>query len=64
MNLDESVPPNVSSPLLEVAELVGSKETATRLEVMTPLEKRLSVTVGKGLRCAIVNGYGIPYQSE
>ena len=30
VNLDESVPPNVSSPLVELSEVVGSNDTATK----------------------------------
>ena len=44
MNLVESVPPKVSSPLVDSSEVVGSKETATRLDEMSPFEKALSTT--------------------
>ena len=45
VNLEESVPPKVSSPLVTLSELVGAKDTATKFEVMMRCEKRLSVTV-------------------
>lgn len=44
VNLDESVPPKVSSPLVISSELVGSNETETRFCVITPWANRLSVT--------------------
>ena len=46
MNLLESVPPKVSSPLVTVSWVVGSKETATTSVEIVPWLKRLSVTVG------------------
>lgn len=46
MHGDDCNQPHVSSPLLEVRDVVGSKETATRSEVMVPWLNRLSVTVG------------------
>ncbi len=45
VNLLESVPPKVSSPLVEVKLVVGSKETATKFEVIIPCENKLSVTI-------------------
>lgn len=44
VNLEESVPPKVNSPLVDDSDVVGSKETARRFWVMVPWEKRLSVT--------------------
>lgn len=44
VNLEESVPPKVNSPLVTDSEVVGSKETAIRFWEMVPWEKRLSVT--------------------
>ena len=44
VNLLESVPPNVSSPLTISGVSVGSNETETRSSEMIPCEKRLSVT--------------------
>ena len=49
MNLLESVPPNVTSPLVDSSDVVGSKETATKFCVITPCENKLSVTARKGL---------------
>ena len=46
VNLELSVPPNVSSPLLLMVSLVGSKETATKFSAMVPWVNRLPVTVG------------------
>jgi len=40
--------PQVSSPLRISGVVVGSKEIPISLAVMTPLAKRLSVTVGMG----------------
>ncbi len=45
VNLLESVAPKVSSPLVTDSELVGSKETASKLLGMVPWLKRLSVTI-------------------
>ena len=45
VNFEESVPPKVSSPLTLSSCWVGSNDTATSFEVMTPCAKRLSVTV-------------------
>ena len=42
----ESVPPKVSSPLVTVSWVDGSKETATTSVEIVPWLKRLSVTVG------------------
>ena len=42
VNLEESVPPNVSSPLVIFSVFVGLKETATRFCVMAPCANRLS----------------------
>ena len=47
-NFDESVPPNVNSPLTESSDVVGSKETATRFCEITPCENKLSVTEYNG----------------
>jgi hypothetical protein len=46
MYLVESVAPNVSSPFTTDAEVVGSKDTATRFCLIVPCAKRVSVTVG------------------
>ena len=46
VNLEESVPPNVSSPFCSEAVVVGSKDTETMLAGIVPWLKRLSVTVG------------------
>ena len=46
VNLELSVPPKVSSPLLATSEVVGSKETPISSAVITPWLKRLSVIVG------------------
>ena len=48
MNLEESVPPNVSSPLASEPELEvrGWKYTATESRGIEPAAKRLSVNVG------------------
>ncbi len=57
VNLVESVPPNVNSPFLTDDVVVGSKDTATRSDVMVPWLKRLSVTVGMGV---FVSGDKVP----
>ncbi len=49
VNLVESVPPNVNLPFLSDVVFVGSKDTATRLDTIVPLLKRLSMTVGTGV---------------
>ena len=46
VNLEESVPPKVSSPFSTEEVVVGSKETATESTGMVPCEYRLSVNVG------------------
>jgi hypothetical protein len=46
VNLVESMPPNVNSPFLTDVVVVGSKDTATRLDGIACWLKRLSVTVG------------------
>ena len=46
MNLLESVPPKVSSPLVTDGEVVGSKEMPISLLFRRPKEKALSRTVG------------------
>jgi len=45
LNLEESVPPKVSSPLVTSSTVVGSKETATKLSGMVPCENKFPVTV-------------------
>ena len=44
VNLLESVPPKVSSPLVTVSSVVGSKETPTTALEMRPCFNKLSVT--------------------
>ena len=44
VNLLESVPPNVSSPLVTVSWVVGWKETATEAVEIRPCFAKLSVT--------------------
>ena len=36
VNLELSVPPKVSSPLVSLSEVVGSKDTATKSELIKP----------------------------
>jgi hypothetical protein len=44
VNLLESVAPKVNSPLALLSEFVGSKETATKFDGITPWVNKLSVT--------------------
>ena len=46
VNLDESVPPKVSSPFWSEVEFVGAKNMPTTSWVMVPWDNRLSGTVG------------------
>lgn len=46
VNLEESVPPNVSSPLVSAADVVGAKETLTSWAGMVPWLNNWSTTVG------------------
>lgn len=46
VNLDGSVPPQVSSPLTLSVTVVGLKEIPIWLALIVPWENRLSVTVG------------------
>ena len=48
VNLLESVPPKVSSPLVSDKEDVGAKDTETKLDGMAPCVKRLFVTTISG----------------
>jgi len=41
VNLEESVPPKVNSPLVMEVEVVGSYDTATRSEEMIPIDTRV-----------------------
>ena len=43
VNLLESVPPNVNSPLVISSVFVGAKDTATKFWPIVPCLKRLSV---------------------
>ena len=45
VNLLESVPPNVNSPLVSDSDDVGAKETETKLDGMVPCANKLSVTL-------------------
>ena len=57
VNLDESVPPKVNSPLSFGVVVVGSKDMPISLDVMVPWLNRLSVTVGME---AVVSGDKVP----
>ena len=59
MNLVESVPPKVSSPLVDDSLCVGSNETATSCAVITPCVKRLSVTVGRWETLVSARSHGL-----
>ena len=44
VNLVESVPPKVSSPLVDSSDVVGSNETPITADEIRPCERALSVT--------------------
>jgi hypothetical protein len=56
VNLDESAPPNVSSPLVTDREVVGSNETPTCRALIRPCVAALSVTVGTSSPSSVVPG--------
>ena len=53
-NLLVSTPPNVSSPLASLSEVVGAKEIPTSFVSSRPRENALSVTVGTELPSEVV----------
>ena len=61
LNFELSVPPKVNSPFSATTEVVGLNEIPIWFVVMTPCEKRLSVTVGIKL---FVLGLRVPSVSE